>query len=75
MVKSWGWEFVRVNDIVSKSLSDRTIQWLADLTARFGVIKVVQIALHSALLLVLLILSLPLFFLGLLVADIGGRNL
>jgi len=74
-LRSGAWESIRVNDLISESLSDRTIQWLADLTDWFGVIEVVQIVLQSPLSLVLLILSLPLFFFGLLVENLGGRNL
>ena len=63
-LRSGAWESVRVNDIISEPWSDSTIQWL-----------VVQIALQSPLSLVLLILSIPLFFFGLLVENLGGRNL
>ena len=74
-LRSGAWESIRVNDIISEPWADSTIQWLADLTDWFGVIEVVQIALQSPLSLVLLTLSIPLFFCGLLVENLGGRNL
>lgn len=48
-----------------------TIEWLD----WFGLAEAVRYALQSHLSLGLVILSIPLFFLGLLVANIGGRKL
>jgi hypothetical protein len=67
-LRSGAWQSIRVTDFVSDSLLDYPTDWL-------GVLNVVQIGLQSPLSLVLVILSIPLFFLGLLVANIGGRNL
>ena len=74
-LRSGAWESIIVTDIVSESLSDSTIQWLNYPTDWFGLAEAVRHVLQAPLSLELVILSGPLFLFGLLVANIGGRNL
>ena len=62
----------RSNDLVTLGIG---LVCAAVFTCLGGFIEVMQIALQSPLSLVLLILSIPLFLLGLLAENIGGRNL